>query len=142
MGEDKSNWIIIPTVGLSPGRRYGHSMVFSTPYLIIFGGVPGNDPSNNVFTLNVDKSPFTWVQLIIKSEMPCPRVYHSASLCSNGSAKGMMVIFGGRALDQSPLNDTWGLRKNKDGRWDWVKIPYKLDGELPTPRFQVNLTLK
>jgi protein phosphatase len=23
------------------------------------------------------------------------------------------------------LNDTWGLRKHKDGRWSWVKAPYK-----------------
>lgn len=52
-------------------------------------------------------------------------MYHSAALCSTGSASGMMVIFGGRTTDTSALNDTWGLRKHRDGRWDWVKGPYR-----------------
>jgi protein phosphatase len=37
----------------------------------------------------------------------------------------MMVIFGGRGSDQIPLNDTWGLRKHRDGRLDWMKAPTK-----------------
>jgi hypothetical protein len=69
--------------------------------------------------------------------MPPVRVYHSASLCSTGSANGMMVIFGGRTGDQSALNDTWGLRRHRDGRWDWVRAPYRAQGELPTHRYQV-----
>ena len=32
-------------------------------------------------------------------EIPSPRVYHSAALCSNGSANGMVVVFGGRGPD-------------------------------------------
>jgi hypothetical protein len=28
--------------------------------------------------------------------VPCPRVYHSAALCEEGAALGMMVLFGGR----------------------------------------------
>lgn len=42
-----------------------------------------------------------------------------------GSATGMMVIFGGRTGDQSALKDTWGLRRHRDGRWDWINAPYK-----------------
>jgi len=42
-----------------------------------------------------------------------------------GSANGMMVIFGGRGPDNNALNDTWGLRRHLDGKWDWVKAPYK-----------------
>lgn len=67
--------------------------------------------------------------------MPATRVYHSAALCQTGSATGMMVCFGGRTADQSSLSDTWGLRRHRDGRWDWVKAPYKA-GETPTPRYQ------
>ena len=40
----------------------------------------------------------------------------------------MMVVFGGRTTDQSALNDTWGLRKHRDGRLDWIKAPYKSNG--------------
>ena len=46
-----------------------------------------------------------------------------------------MVSFGGRTTDQSSLADTWGLRRHRDGRWDWVKAPYKADTS-PTPRYQ------
>jgi protein phosphatase len=52
----------------------------------------------------------------------------------------MMVAFGGRTSDQTSLCDTWGLRRHRDGRWDWVKAPYKANGETPTPRYQ-NSTL-
>lgn len=64
------------------------------------------------------------------------RVYHSAALCNTGSANGMMVVFGGRTADQSALNDTWGLRRHRDGRWDWVRAPYRVNGETPTHRYQ------
>ena len=64
----------------------------------------------------------------------------------------MIVIFGGRSNDQSALNDTWGilkitsnrikyiynigLRRHRDGRWDWVKAPYKMDKDEPIARYQ------
>mmetsp|Transcript_8079 Transcript_8079/g.7936 ORF Transcript_8079/g.7936 Transcript_8079/m.7936 type:complete len:580 (-) Transcript_8079:33-1772(-) len=48
----------------------------------------------------------------------------------------MMVIYGGRCNDQAALNDTWGLRRHRDGRWDWVRAPYKPNGEQPVPRYQ------
>jgi len=68
--------------------------------------------------------------------MPPVRVYHSAALCVTGSATGMMVIFGGRTSDSSALNDTWGLRRHRDGRWDWVPAPYKTNSHHPTYRYQ------
>ena len=48
----------------------------------------------------------------------------------------MMVIFGGRTGDQGALKDTWGLRRHRDGRWDWIKAPYKSNGEDPLARYQ------
>jgi len=53
-----------------------------------------------------------------------------------GSATGMMVIFGGRTGDQGALKDTWGLRRHRDGRWDWIKAPYKSNGDDPLARYQ------
>ena len=41
------------------------------------------------------------------------------------------------ALDiEDSLYDTWGLRRHRDGRWDWVKAPYKNSSEGPIPRYQ------
>jgi len=127
--------MIVPVVGKTPGRRYGHTIVFSKPYLIVFGGNTGTEPVNDVWVLNVDKAPFSWVNVDLNSaDKPCVRAYHSAALCSTGSAMGMMVTFGGRTADQSALKDTWGLRRHRDGRWDWVKAPYK-SGEEPLARY-------
>lgn len=128
--------MIVPVVGWTPGRRYGHTIIFSKPYLLVFGGNTGTEPVNDVWCLNVDKAPFSWQQLETNGESPCVRVYHSAALCSTGSATGMMVIFGGRTGDGSALQDAWGLRRHRDGRWDWVKAPYKPNGLEPIKRYQ------
>jgi hypothetical protein len=119
-GEDHSQWIVVPVVGTTPGRRYGHTICFSKPYLIVYGGNTGNEAVNDVWTLNVEKAPLFWTKLECDGDSPPVRVYHSAALCTTGTANGMMVVFGGRTSDQSALNDAWGLRRHRDGRWDWV----------------------
>ena len=35
-GEQNAEWIIVPVRGQTPGRRYGHTLVFLKPYLILF----------------------------------------------------------------------------------------------------------
>ena len=112
----------MPVVGTTPGRRYGHTIAFCKPFLIVFGGNIGNELVNDVWSLNVETSPFFWMKLDCTGSLPPSRVYHSASYCPSGFAVGMMVIFGGRANDQAALNDTWGFRRHRDGRWDWVLI--------------------
>lgn len=44
--------------------------------------------------------------------MPKPRDYHSAALCTNGNAAGMIVVFGGRTASRDSINDCWGLVKH------------------------------
>ena len=133
-GERSATWMIVPVVGVTPGRRYGHTLVYSKPNLIVFAGNTGSETINDAWSLNVEKSPFAWIKLEVASPPPA-RVYHSSALCSTGSAAGMMVTFGGRGIDQSALNDSWGLRKHRDGKWDWVKAPYKTS-LIPTHRYQ------
>ena len=89
----------MPVIGQTPGRRYGHTIVFTKPYLLVYGGNTGQQSVNDVWCLNVDKAPFSWVSLNISGDQPSARVYHSAALCSMGSATGMMIIFGGRTND-------------------------------------------
>lgn len=59
-GDQAAQWMIVPVVGKTPGRRYGHTIVFSKPYLLVFGGNTGSEPVNDVWCLNVDKAPFSW----------------------------------------------------------------------------------
>ena len=128
----------IPTVGATPGRRYGHTIVYCNPHIIVFGGNIGNETKNDVWSFNVEKSPFSWIKIDTGTQdAPSARVYHTAAVCNCGSASGMMVIFGGRTADSAAVNDTWGFRRHRNGKWDWVKAPYKSTGEKPTGRYQV-----
>ena len=40
-GEEKAAWNIVPVVGPTPGRRYGHILVYAKPFLVVFGGNTG-----------------------------------------------------------------------------------------------------
>lgn len=40
-GDDMAQWMIVPVVGSTPGRRYGHTIIFSKPHLLVFGGNTG-----------------------------------------------------------------------------------------------------
>eukprot|EP00914_Ancora_sagittata_P024837 GHVO01049559.1.p1 GENE.GHVO01049559.1~~GHVO01049559.1.p1 ORF type:complete len:879 (-),score=113.27 GHVO01049559.1:304-2940(-) len=130
-------WMTVPITGETPGRRYGHTMVYHKPNLVVFGGNDGQRSVNDIWFMDVEKSPFSWtlVQLAAAGKQPLPRVYHSAEICKEGPANGMMVVFGGRTTEGSSLRDAWGLRQHRDGRWDWVEAPTK-KGTPPDARFQ------
>ena len=80
-GEELAQWMIVPVVGSTPGRRYGHTIIFSKPHLLVFGGNTGQEPVNDVWCLSVEKAPFSWIKLDCGRENPAVRVYHSAALC-------------------------------------------------------------
>ncbi|GFE54485.1 serine threonine phosphatase [Babesia ovis] len=135
--EKQLSWITVPTTGRSPGRRYGHTMVFCKPNLVVIGGNDGQQASNDVWFLNVEKSPFCWVEVVFPPNLKQPpkRVYHSADLCREGPAATMIVIFGGRCSDNRSLNDIWGLRQHRDSTWDWMEAPVRFVS-MPEPRYQ------
>jgi len=132
-----SQWMVVKVTGPTPGRRYGHSMTFIKPQLVVFGGNNGSQAECDIWTMDVEVQPFQWaeVKTMNGARGPLPRVYHSADVCREGPAAGMMVVFGGRAPESRSLKDTWGLRRHRDGRWDWVEAPTKR-GQPPEPRFQ------
>jgi protein phosphatase len=62
-GEDAACWLQISVVGHTPGRRYGHCMVFIKPFLLVHGGNTGTEPVNDVWSLNLEKAPYNWFKL-------------------------------------------------------------------------------
>ena len=94
----------------------------------MFGGNTGKEAENDCWFLKADKSPFSWTKINIPTgtNKPSARVYHSASVCNSGISSGMVIVFGGRSGtgNQDALDDSWGLCRHRDGRWDWVKAPY------------------
>lgn len=79
--KNDANWVIIPVSGEKPGRRYGHTIVFKSPNLILFGGNNGKKNLNDVWTLNIRSAPSIWRKIDIKGPCPQPRCYHSAAIC-------------------------------------------------------------
>jgi len=69
-GEDQAQWMIVPVVGSTPGRRYGHSVVFSKPHLLVFGGNNGQEAVSDVWCLSVEKAPFSWVKVDCGRDAP------------------------------------------------------------------------
>lgn len=116
-------WNVINVRDRTPGKRYGHTLSYSKPYLVVFGGNIGDKSVNDCWILNITKPPLAWAEVKCEGDLPNARVYHSAALCTAGTAGGMIVIFGGRGLDNNPLSDSWGLRRHRTGRWDWVRAP-------------------
>lgn len=47
-------WNIINVSGRSPGKRYGHTMTFSKPNLIVFGGNVGDRTVNDCWLINIE----------------------------------------------------------------------------------------
>lgn len=62
-GELKAFWNVVPVVGTTPGRRYGHVLSYTKPFLVTFGGNTGTEAVNDFWCLNVEKSPFAWSKL-------------------------------------------------------------------------------
>ena len=53
-GVAMAQWMIVPVIGQTPGRRYGHTIVFNKPYILVFGGNTGSKPVNDVWCLNIN----------------------------------------------------------------------------------------
>ena len=77
---------------------------------MVFGGIIGNEATNDTWCLNLDEEPFQWKRLVCKGRVPEPRVYHSAATCQGGSANGMIVIFGGRTSDRKDILQKMDIR--------------------------------
>lgn len=132
----KAIWTEVKVNGEKPGPRYGHTLTFAKPNLILFGGSNGTETMNDTWCLNLMNNLFQWVKLEISGVIPSPRVYHSADLCQFGGANGMIIVFGGRNVAGQTLNEVWGLRKHRDGKWDWTRPPERNDQVAQLDRYQ------
>lgn len=133
--EPNGKWVLVPVDGVLPSKRYGHVMVFLKPYIIVFGGNIGNEPNNEVWTLSIDKAPFSWSLLDLRGG-PQPRAYHAAAAWKSDREGSTIMIFGGRGIAGEAYNDLWALRRQGPSEWDWRCMPANPNGDAPSSRFQ------
>lgn len=75
-------------------------MVFLKPYILVIGGTVNNEPSNEVWFLCIEKSPFFWKKIEFDQKsmkLPQPRVYHAATVWKSKDKGDMVLLFGGRS---------------------------------------------
>lgn len=133
--EPNGKWVLVPVDGVLPSKRYGHAMVFIKPYIVVFGGNIGNEPNNEVWTLSIDKAPFSWSLVDFKAN-PQPRAYHAATAWKADRDGSTMLVFGGRGMTGEAFNDLWALRRLGVGEWEWRCLPATSGGDIPSSRFQ------
>lgn len=135
----KSEWTKYENCGTKPGSRYGHTLCYYKPYLLIIGGNVSNVISNEVWICSLanftSNKVISWSLLDCGKTLPSPRMYHATALCKYGGANNMIILFGGRGEKNAALNDCWGLRRHRNGTWDWVCAPYTRE-YIPHKRFQ------
>ena len=63
-------WNEINTEGEKPGRRYGHTLCFNKPNLILFGGSTGSKNINETWILDLMQKSFRWKKVICPGIVP------------------------------------------------------------------------
>ena len=147
--KEEANWMQVPIEGQTPGPRYGHSMVYIFPNLILFGGSSnaGQNKKNiimkDVWIFPTDKTPFNWIRLETEgNSILSARLYHTACVYQkiNGENESL-VLFGGRDSQNVSLKDLCLLTKQKDNSYQWMFITPKNNDVAPISRHQHAATM-
>jgi len=150
--QEEVNWMQVPIDGQTPGQRYGHSMVYIFPNLILFGGSSnsGQNRKNvimkDVWIFTIDKTSFNWIRLDTESNsMLTARLYHTACVYQkiNGESESL-VLFGGRDSQNVSLKDLCLLTKIKDNNkefYQWIYVTPKNNDPAPISRHQHSSTM-
>ena len=147
--QEEANWMQVPIEGQTPGPRYGHSMVYIYPNLILFGGSSnvGQNKKNlimkDVWIFPTDKTPFNWIRLDTEgNSILSARLYHTACVYQkiNGENESL-VLFGGRDSQNVSLKDLCLLTKQKDNNYQWQLITPKNNDVAPISRHQHAATM-
>ena len=151
--QEEANWMQVPVDGPTPGPRYGHSMVYIYPNLILFGGSnnSGQNRKNvimkDVWIFPTDKTPFNWIKLDTESNsLLTARLYHTSCVYQkiNGENEAL-VLFGGRDAQNISLKDLCLLVKQKDNTnkeiYQWIYVTPKNNDPAPISRHQHSSTM-
>ena len=114
--ENEGEWIEIKSSGSTPKQRYGNSLNYIEPLIILFGGNLNPVLENDIWVMNINKKDnYSWIKIDTGKtgkDIPMERLYHSSCICPEGKYKNNLIIFGGRNSQNKPLNDLWVLNIN------------------------------
>ena len=138
--DEDASWMKVPIDGPTPGPRYGHSMVYIMPLLVLFGGSSSsnqrNEIMNDVWVFGTDVTPFKWQKIQPRGPSPSARLYHSSCVYVRyNSNTNAMILFGGRDGQNSSLKDLYILKKERND-YEWIPIQSATNEVVPIGRHQ------
>lgn len=140
--DEDASWMKVPIDGTTPGPRYGHSMVYIMPLLVLFGGSSGgssnqrNEIMSDIWVFGTDVTPFKWQKVAARGPSPSARLYHSACVYVRyNSNTDAMILFGGRDVQNASLKDLCILKKEKND-YEWIPITPASNEVVPVARHQ------
>ena len=150
--QEEINWMQVPIEGITPGPRYGHSMVYIFPNLILFGGSSNSGPNKknvimkDVWLFPTDKTPFNWIKVETESSsLLTARLYHTCCVYQKMNGEDDLVLFGGRDAQNISLKDLSVLEKIKENdykeTYKWKYITPKNNDPAPISRHQHSATM-
>ena len=147
--QEEVSWMQVPIEGATPGPRYGHSMIYIFPNLILFGGSSNSGPNRknvilkDVWLFPTDKTPFNWIKVETESSsLLTARLYHTCCVYQKINGEGDdLVLFGGRDAQNVSLKDLSLLEKQKDNFYKWKYISPKNNDPAPISRHQHSATM-
>ena len=151
--QEEVNWMQVPIDGQTPGPRYGHSMVYIYPNLILFGGSSNSGQNHknvilkDVWIFPTDKTPFNWIRLETEANsLLTARLYHTSCVYQKASGESeALVLFGGRDSQNVSLKDLCLLVKQKDNAnreyYQWIYVTPKNNDVAPISRHQHSATM-
>ena len=126
--QEEANWMLVPINGPTPGPRYGHSMIYIYPNLILFGGSSNIQNQKNVITNDVwifptDNTPFKWIKIETeKNYIVSARLYHTSCVYQKlNDESDSLILFGGRDSQNVSLQDLYLLTKVKEQGKEFYK---------------------
>ncbi|SOV23654.1 conserved Plasmodium protein, unknown function [Plasmodium sp. DRC-Itaito] len=140
----KRKWVEIRVKGKKPSKRYGHSLDFLYPHLILFGGndeICDEDHSyckNDLWILNIEKCKkgkekkdghinfylyFIWEEINYQYVNPLGRSFHSTAIWYDAKKKkNNLILYGGKMKDQNLCSRIFLLQFN-GYVWSWSILP-------------------
>ena len=104
-----------------PSSRYGHTLTYLDPYLVLFGGSKGKVLSDGLWIMHMGRDSYMWDRLKINLPSPSPRVYHSAVNWQKHN-QHFIFFFGGKTGKVKTSNELWVLRRDEQNSWDWFPL--------------------
>ncbi|GAW82840.1 hypothetical protein, conserved [Plasmodium gonderi] len=142
----KRMWVHIKTAGKKPNNRYGHTLDFLYPHLILFGGNENIYDEENLFfkndlwVLNINKCKtkydknrkkvlyFSWQEIEYQTIDPLGRYFHATTIWYDRENNvNNLILYGGKMKNRTSISNRLLSLQNNGNNWYWSILPVYVD---------------